>query len=377
VAHDFNNLLVGILANASLLASSLPPANPERRIMSDIVTAAERAAGLTRQLLAYAGKGRFVTEPVNLSALIREINALVQTSIPGKVQVRLELQDDLPPINGDPGQLQQVIMNLIINGAEAIGDQVGLVVVTTGVQDVDAQYAKSVLGQPELAPGKYVVAEVNDSGCGMDEDTLAKIFDPFFTTKFAGRGLGLAAALGIIRGHKGSLKVYSMPGKGSSFKLFFPISPMAASVPAAPTAGTELAGSGTVLIVDDEEVVRKAAKFSLQRYGYDVLAASSGREAIEIFRGAQQRIVLALVDLTMPEMSGEEVVRELQTINPSVRILLSSGFNEVEAVRRFTGKGLAGFIQKPYTSVALGTKVKQILEDRSLTGATSQALPDT
>jgi PAS domain S-box-containing protein len=365
VAHDFNNLLVGILANSSLLANSLSPSNPQRAILAEIVTAAERAAGLTRQLLAYAGKGRFVTEPVNLSALIREINTLIQASIPPRVQVRLELQDDLPPVEGDISQLQQVIMNLVINGGEAIGDKPGLVVVTSGVQEVDKQYADTVSGRSELKPGQYVVVEVNDSGNGMDEETLLKIFDPFFTTKFAGRGLGLAAVLGIVRGHKGALKVYSAPGKGSTFKLFFPVTSAGSAAPAAQVAGAELAGRGTVLVVDDEELVRKAATFTLQRYGYQVLAAASGREAIQIFRNSGQPVTLVLLDLTMPGMDGEEVLRELKLIEPAVRVLLSSGFNEVESVRRFTGKGLAGFIQKPYTAQELGAKVKQILDFQS------------
>jgi two-component system cell cycle sensor histidine kinase/response regulator CckA len=203
--------------------------------------------------------------------------------------------------------------------------------------------------------------EVNDSGCGMDDETLAKIFDPFFTTKFAGRGLGLAAVLGIIHGHKGALKVYSAPGKGSTFKLFFPVTSANFPLPAAQGSGAELAGQGTVLVVDDEEVVRKAATFTLLRYGYQVLGATSGREAIQIFRNRDHQIALVLLDLTMPGMDGEEVLRELRLIEPSIRVLLSSGFNEVESVRRFTGKGLAGFIQKPYTAHALGAKVKQIL----------------
>jgi two-component system cell cycle sensor histidine kinase/response regulator CckA len=362
VAHDFNNLLVGILANASLLSNSVPPSSAQRHISEDIVVAAERASALTRQLLAYAGKGRFVIEPVNLSGLIREVNTLVQTSIPTHVHVRLELKEDLPLIEGDSGQLQQVIMNLIINAAEAIGDKAGLVVVTTNVQDVDEQYAQGVWGRIELAPGPYAVMEVQDSGSGIDEATLERIFDPFFTTKFAGRGLGLAAVLGIVHGHKGALKVYSVPGKGSTFKVFFPISDRALQTPAADVSRPELIGNGTILMIDDEEIVRRAATLTLQRYGYDVLAAANGRDAIDIFRRSDQDIALVLLDLTMPGMNGEEVLRELQAIKPSVRVLLSSGFNEVEAIRHFTGKGLAGFIQKPYSSPALAAKVKQVLD---------------
>jgi len=362
VAHDFNNLLVGILANASLLSNSLPASNPQRQASEQIVVAAERASALTRHLLAYAGKGRFVIEPVNLSSLIREVNTLVQTSIPSTVQVRLELKEDLPLIDGDPGQLQQIVMNLVINAAEAIGDKAGLIVVTTSVQDIDEQYAHTTWGSIELKPGPYAVMEVQDSGVGMDEAVLEKIFDPFYTTKFAGRGLGLAAVLGIVHGHKGAVKVYSAPGKGSTFRVYFPVSQRAPRTQAPDASRPELFGHGTILVIDDEEIVRRAATLTLQRYGYNVLIAANGPEAIDIFRRSDREIVLVLLDLTMPLMNGEEVLRELQAINPSVRVLLSSGFNEVEAIRHFTGKGLAGFIQKPYSAPALAGKVRRVLD---------------
>jgi PAS domain S-box-containing protein len=362
VAHDFNNLLTGILGNASLALDAMHPSSPHRRILEECIRAAERAAQLTRQLLAYAGKGRFVTQPVNLSVLVREISTLIQTSIPRKVQVRLELQDQVPLIEADTGQLQQIVMNLVINGAEAIGDNVGLVVCTTGTQAVDEAYIRTLgLDTDGITPGQYVTLEVHDSGCGMDEATIARIFDPFFTTKFTGRGLGLAAVLGIVRGHKGSLKVYSSPGKGSTFKLLFPALPTSAVVEDSEAAHRELSGNGTVLVVDDEEAVRSTAKNTLEHYGYRAIEVKDGREAVELFRQIADEIALVLLDLTMPYMNGEEVLRELQLIKSDVRVLLSSGFNEVEAVRRFTGKGLAGFLQKPYTSMALAQTIKKIL----------------
>lgn len=362
IAHDFNNLLTGILGNASLAFDSLDPSNPSRRILEECTRAAERAAQLTRQLLAYAGKGRFMTQAVDLSALVREISALIRTSIPSKVQVRLELSDAPPLIEADVGQLQQVIMNLIINGAEAIGDNVGLVVCTTASQSVDEAYIRTLgLQSPQIAPGQYVALEVSDSGCGMDEATISRIFDPFFTTKFTGRGLGLAAVSGIIRAHKGAIKVYSAPGKGSTFKLLFPVVNTGAALPTADAFAHKLQGSGTVLIVDDEETVRSTAKNTLEHYGYKILLAKDGREAVELYKQFAEEIVLVLLDLTMPYMNGEEVLRELKIVRPAVRVLLSSGFNEVEAVRRFTGKGLAGFLQKPYTSAVLAESVKRAI----------------
>ena len=365
VAHDFNNLLTGILGNASLVADSLHPANPNHGILTECIQAAERAAKLTRQLLAYSGKGRFVVEPVNLSALVREISALIHASISRKVQVRLELVDNLPTVEADPGQIQQVVMNLLINGAEAMGDGVGMVVCSTAAQMVDEAYMRTLGAEAQyIAPGPYVALEVHDSGCGMDEATLVRIFDPFFTTKFTGRGLGLAAVSGIVHGHKGAIKVYSSPGKGSTFKVLFPAMSVGNVSQDVDIRGTYDEGiNQTVFIVDDEESVRSTARNTLQRRGYRTLEARDGREALEVFRQFAQEIGLVLLDLTMPYMNGEEVLRELQTIRPGVRVLLSSGYNEVEAVRRFAGKGLAGFLQKPYTAALLAETVKRIIAE--------------
>jgi two-component system, cell cycle sensor histidine kinase and response regulator CckA len=365
VAHDFNNLLVGILGNASLAIETISSNNPARNMLRDVVAAAETAAHLTKQLLAYAGKGRFVIEPVDLSELIRQIQKLIQTSIPRTVQLRLDLQDRLPCVDADLGQLQQLMMNLIINGAEAIGeDKPGAVLVTTGVQNVDEGYIQTALAPSQIEPGTYVTVEVHDTGVGMTDEVIARIFDPFFTTKFTGRGLGLAAVLGIVRGHKGAIKVYSTPGHGTTFKVLFPASghvSSASPAPDTPAAHT----SAMVLVVDDEPVVRRTAKSMLERFGYSVVMAENGREGVELFRVLADKIAVVLLDMTMPVMSGEETFRELRAIRPGVRVVLSSGYNEVEAVRRFTGKGLAGFLQKPYSAAALAEKVRSVIEESS------------
>jgi two-component system cell cycle sensor histidine kinase/response regulator CckA len=369
VAHDFNNLLTGILGNVSLVRDDLAAINPHYRILGECIQAAERAAQLTRQLLAYAGKGRFVTEAINLSALVREISALIQSSISRKVQIRLELAYDLPLIEADAGQLQQVIMNLIINGAEAIGENVGLVVCTTATQTVDELYIRTLGSEGRhVAPGQYVTLEVHDSGCGMSEATLARIFEPFFTTKFTGRGLGLAAVSGIVHGHKGALKVYSSPGKGSSFKVLFPVLSDANAPFVEPAVHFSEGRERMVLIVDDEEAVRSVARNTLQRRGYRTIEAADGREALDVYQRFAAEVSLVLLDLTMPYMNGEEILRELQVLTPSVKVLLSSGFNEVEAVRRFTGKGLAGFLQKPYSSALLAETVRRIIGDETGAG---------
>ena len=360
VAHDFNNLLVGILGNASLALESTSPSNPNYFLLEGVVKAGERAADLTRQLLAYAGKGRFVVELMDPSATIREIAALIQASIPKNVELRLELQDQLPSVEADRAQLHQLVMNLIINGAEAVGEQRGTVTVSNGIQMVDDHYQRTTNSGSEISPGKYVFLEVRDTGKGMDEETIAKIFDPFFTTKFTGRGLGLAAVLGIVRGHRGAIKVYSHPGQGSSFKVLLPAREEVASGLAASPQKKDLTGTGVILLVDDEEVVRRTAKSALQRYGYSVVVAEDGQGAVDLFRNMHDRLSAVVLDMTMPVMSGEDAFEHLRQIDPKVPVILSSGFNEVETIRRFAGKGLAGFIQKPYTAQSLLAKMKDV-----------------
>ncbi len=362
VAHDFNNLLVGIMGNASLVLESLPSSSPNYAPLSHVVQASERAAHLTQQMLAYAGKGRFVSEKIDLSTLVEEISSLIQTSIPKNVQLRLDLGRGLPSIDADPGQIQQLIMNLVINGAEAIGEtHNGTVFVTTDVREIDDAYIlQNFVGEP-MHGGAYVSLEVQDTGCGMTEETKRKIFDPFFTTKFTGRGLGLAAVLGIVKGHRGTIRIYSVPGKGSTFKILLPAVPGVAQPARGLEIQRELRGSGTILVVDDEEVVRTTAKTTLERYGYSVLLAPDGQTGVEMFR-QHDEIILVLLDMMMPVMSGQEAFRQMLTIRPASRVIISSGYNEVEAIRRFTGKGIGGFIQKPYTAAKLARTVKQALD---------------
>ena len=363
IAHDFNNLLTGIIGNASL-ALEESPAKPIRGWLQNVVAAGEQATALTRQLLAYAGKGPFVTQPLNLSELVRETSHLVQTSIPQTVQLHLQLAENLPVIEGDVAQLQQIVMNLVINGAEAIGEgRTGSVTVTTCLQEIDRIYIQQTFAPEEISPGAYIVLEVTDTGCGMDEPTISRIFEPFFTTKFAGRGLGLAATIGIVRRHKGTLKVYSVPGQGSSFKILIPAG-------ASERAGSPLArneqpprGSETILVIDDEEVVRRTARATLERLGYTVVLAENGAKGILRFRECSAKVSLVLLDLTMPGMPGEEVLESLKAIRPDVPVILSSGFSEMEVTRRLSGKGPASFLQKPYTARQLAEQVRSVLDE--------------
>jgi PAS domain S-box-containing protein len=365
VAHDFNNLLTGIMSGASFALDTLPEDHPARSVLETVTRASERAASLTRQLLAYSGKGKFIVEPVDLSSLVREIVGLIQTSIPKTVQLRLDLVRYLPLIEVDSIQIQQLVMNLVINGAEAIGENVGTVAVKTGLEDVGSADAHVLVRGMEIRAGKYVFLEVADTGCGMDATTKLRIFDPFFTTKATGRGLGLAAVLGIVRGHHGAVRVNSAPHQGTTFRILLPVTQ--ASDAETDNDVVQRLSKGTILVVDDEDVVRVVAKATLERAGYAVVLAEDGREAVELFARIGHQIALVLLDMHMPEIAGMDVLQNLEAIRPDVRVLVSSGYSEVEVLRSFSGKGpVGGFIQKPYKSSRLLEAVEAVLETKRL-----------
>jgi len=363
IAHDFNNLLMVMLGNADLALRDLSEVAPARPSVDEIKTAAVRASELTKQMLAYAGKGRFVVEALDLNELIEEMGHLLGVSISKKVVLRYEFADNLPAVEADATQMRQVVMNLITNASEAIGDRSGAISIATGVMEAGREYLGGTYLDEDLPEGYYVFMEVADTGCGMDEKTRSKVFDPFFSTKFTGRGLGLAAVLGIVRGHGGAIKVYSELGKGTTFKVLLPCSerpPQAAPAEGAEPAETRR-DSGLLLVADDEEGVRTIAKRMLEGAGFTVLTAGDGRECVDVFRERADEIAAVLLDMTMPHMDGEETFRELRQIRPDVRVILTSGYNEQEATSRFTGKGLAGFIQKPYRYDDLLAKLREIL----------------
>jgi PAS domain S-box-containing protein len=376
IAHDFNNLLVGILGNTSLALELVPEDSEAQPILKEALAAGERAAALTHQMLAYSGKGRFVVERVDMARLIREILPLIHSAIPRTVELRLDIDRAAPTAEVDVAQVQQLIMNLVINGAEAIPDgQPGAVTVAVSEYDVSTRASQPGAGKPRVAPGRYVCIEVCDNGTGMEEATKARIFDPFFTTKFTGRGLGLAAVSGIVRGHHGHIEVDSFPGQGSVFRILLPAVPgEAAPQPERTEAVFPPAGFGAILVVDDEPMVRQMAQQTLQRRGYDVLVAENGERALDIFRKRGAEIRLVLLDMTMPVMSGEKTLVELRKMRPDTLVVLSSGYNQVDAIQRFAGQGLAGFLQKPYTAAALTTQVAAVLDGKSR-GMESADLP--
>jgi len=249
----------------------------------------------------------------------------------------------------------------VINAAEAYEGRPGLVVVSTRVCRLAEGAIQPVFGLPQLAPGAYICLEVSDKGMGMSEETKSKIFDPFFTTKFAGRGLGLSAVLGIIRAHAGSIEVETEPGSGTAFRVYFPPSEGVARRNEDEAAAADLRGAGTILLVDDEETVRSTATSALESYGYEVVAAYDGESALSVFRRDREKVSLVVLDLTMPVLDGEAVLERLREIDPDVRVVLSTGFSASEATRRFAGKRLCGFLQKPYTVQSLGLCVKNAL----------------
>jgi len=363
IAHDFNNLLTGVLGNASLALMELPRESPVRNFIQQIESSAWRAADLTQQMLAYAGRGKFVIQPINLSRLIEGIAKLFQAVVSKKATLRFEFPLQLPDVAGDATQLRQVAMNLITNASDALGDDIGVIAIRTGVVTADKAYLSTTWLTDDLPEGRYVFLEVSDTGCGMGPATVERIFDPFFSTKFTGRGLGLAALLGIVRGHHGTVKVYSEPGQGTTFKVLFPCveepQPAVTGKSAEPSAWR---GQGLVLVADDEKSVRGLAKTVLRRVGFDAVEAGNGRECLELFREHEGKVVAVLLDLTMPEMNGEETFRELRMLQPDVRVIMMSGYSEGEVATRFAGKGLASVLQKPFHPSELIQTLRRVLE---------------
>jgi len=363
IAHDFNNILTGILGYADLALMDISPVSPAIESIQNVVTAAKRAAELTKQMLAYSGKGKFMVQKLQLSEIVEEMSHLLEVSISKKCILKYNFAQNLLPLEGDATQIRQIIMNLITNASEAIGERSGVIAVTTGMMDCDRAYLSECYLDENLPEGLYVYIEVADTGCGMTKEIQNKIFDPFFTTKFTGRGLGLAAVIGIVRSHKGVIKIYSEPLRGTTFKVMFPVIKLQIEDTEKEKTKQQLwSGQGTILVIDDEKTVRTVAKAMLNKLGFNVITAEGGREGIEIFISHKEEINAVLLDMTMPDMDGEETYRELRRVKSNIKVILSSGYNEQEATDRFSGKGLSGFIQKPYRVDELMETLQKIME---------------
>jgi signal transduction histidine kinase/CheY-like chemotaxis protein len=359
IAHDFNNLLTAMLGNATLARMNVQPSSLADDHLDHIEHAARRAADLCQQMLAYAGKKEVKARATDLSELVRSTAALLRVSLRKNTQLDLRLDASLPATLADPAQIQQIVMNLVINAAEAVGDDPGEIVVTTFQRQVDAAFLRTALRSPELPAGNYVGLEVRDTGGGMTPETLSRIFEPFFTTKFSGRGLGLAAVLGIVQSHRGALFVESKVGHGSTFRLFLQaqVGTTAATSTAVPVASHPML-HGTALVVDDEPAVRDVLAAVLRRHGMTTLLAANGHEALRRFGECENKVDLVLLDLMMPGLSGEETLRVMRSMNHAQRIVVMSGFSEPDARTRCEELGVTEFIEKPFELQTLMAKLK-------------------
>jgi two-component system, cell cycle sensor histidine kinase and response regulator CckA len=367
VAHDFNNLLTSILGYASLSESALPPDTPVKDFLAEIERAGRRASELCQQLLAYAGRGRVVVGPINLSKLVDECVRLARLTVSTRATLSLHLAPDLPHFSGDASQFRQVIMNLVMNASDALGEHEGVITITTGSKPFNRdQLSRGIFGD-QMRPGEYVYLEVTDTGCGMDAATKAKIFDPFFTTKPGGRGLGMAAVLGIVKVHRGSIRVESTPGAGTTLTLVFPCGETTSAPAANPRAPVRV-GEGMILVVDDEEVVRNLTVRMVKSLGFQTREARDGQEAVEVVRRDGATLRAVLLDMTMPRLNGREAYAAIRKIVSNLPVLVMSGYSAAEVVTSFEDRHFVGFLQKPYSQLDLADALNALLNLRGTMG---------
>jgi PAS domain S-box-containing protein len=366
IAHDFNNLLQVVVGNLDVTLMKLPPDAPVRSYIGEGIRAAERAAELSRMMLAYSGKGYLFTKELNLTRLVEESSAMLSAVVPSAISFEFKLDPAIPFVTADAGKLLEVIVNMVSNAAEAIGEAAGLITLSTGVRDFEQAVLNTSRFEEKLAEGRYVWLEVHDTGCGMDGDTAYKLFDPFFTTKFTGRGLGMSAAYGIIRAHKGAFLVESKLGYGTTILFLLPIAghldEQADHPVAVEAVPNHIHGPRTILIVDDEEMIRSVSTAMLGECGFETIEAADGEEALRIFREQGDRIDLVLLDACMPQMDGLMVFKELRRIRPEIKVLLATGYSKQQVAAQFSGLGLNGFIQKPFTLDRLSDGVRRVLK---------------
>jgi two-component system cell cycle sensor histidine kinase/response regulator CckA len=359
IAHDFNNLLTAILANVSLLRLDVASGHPTEGYLADIDIAVRRATDLVHQMLAYSGRGKFIIERTNLNQLVGEMSRLLQSSISKSVKLQLRFEDSLPEIECDRAQIQQIVMNLITNASEAIGDGEGVVTLRTDIVHGDAEYLAEFHHADDIVAGRFVSLEVADNGVGMTPETLERLFEPFFTTKFTGRGLGMSAVLGIIRSHGGAIKVYSETGRGTSVRVLLP-APAASAARATPRQA--IPDRGRVLVVDDEDIVRNAARHILERLGFSVEVAVDGKDALELLARRPTPPTLVLLDLSMPRLNGIECYRALRARYPDLPVILTSGFSQDETIEALAAEAPPRFLQKPLDFDTLRRAVSEALE---------------
>lgn len=348
IAHDFNNLLAAVLGNLNLAQMRLDPADPARRSLDQAEKAVQKATDLTRQMLAYSGRGHFVVKPLSLNEVVSEMTHLLQVTLSKKTELYLDLAPGLPPVLADSAQIQQVVLNLVTNAAEAIGPEDGSITVRTLTETFDRSQLEVLCPTQGLESGSYAILEVTDTGCGMGPELVERIFDPFFTTKPKGHGLGLSAMHGILRAHKAGMIIRSVPGAGTTFRILFPATGEKLETLQPEDSGPRLVFQGLALVADDEPMVLDFAASALESMGFEVIRARDGAEAVVRFLDHRDRIRLALLDLTMPRMDGIETFTELRRLQPSLPIILSSGYDTDAAARDLVAQGEVQFLPKPY-----------------------------
>ena len=369
IAHDFNNLLVGILGNAEVVLDTVGDASRLREPLEEIFRSSERAAELIRQLLAYAGKAELSLQRANLAELTEEMVQLLRSSLSGRAKIAIERGPAAPWIHADVTQIRQVVMNFITNAAEALEGGSGCIRVRTSVMVADRVYLDACHLGDEAAEGEFAVLEVSDDGAGMDREILERIFDPFFTTKFQGRGLGLASTLGVVRSHAGAIRVESEPGGGTTFRVLLPLA-APAEEKGESTRPAPLREGGTILVVDDEDMVRATAASMLSAQGYEVIQASSGREAVELLR--TRRIDSAFLDITMPGMDGVETFEALRAIQAELPVVFMSGHSREEVAQRISGKSRTAQLQKPFRLAEMREAIRVAREPQPGEGPASR-----
>jgi len=365
IAHDFNNLLMSVLGNAALALHESPPHSRLQSLLEQTIKAGQRLAELTGQLLALTGEGGGREEVIDLSAAVDEMRELLTTVVSKRARMEAECPRGLW-IRADATQVRQAVMNLIVNASDSLMGAAGSITVRTSMVNADRGCLDRTYFADALAEGRFACVEVADTGCGMDAETLARIFDPFFTTKSMGRGLGLATTAGIVRRHGGAIAVESEPGRGSVFRLLFPAAAgMRQAEPRQEETEAAVGGSGTILVIDDEEAVRSVARAILPHFGYQVLAACNGSEGIKMFETEGAQVSAVLLDLTMPDLSGEEVLCRLKRLRPELPVVLSSGYRESRKLGGFLREPTVAYLQKPYLPRALLSKISEVMSARS------------
>jgi PAS domain S-box-containing protein len=365
VAHEFNNLLQGMLGSTGLAAQQLPEDSRVHAQLERIEKAAADAAQLTRQMLAYSGKGRFIVEDIDLSELVESMRQLIEATVSRRARLEIEIDPELPLIRADESEIRQVILNLVSNASDALGEEQGTISIAAAAEECGRDRLRATFLGEELPIGRYVRLEVRDTGCGMDAAMLNKIFDPFFSTKFTGRGLGLAAVLGIVRANRGALTVASEAGSGTAIQVLLP-SVFGVSVA---EQEAEFSSDGdveaeTVLVVDDDEVVRSLAQQMLEEAGYTVMTAEDGQQALALFEQSPASFDAVLLDMTMPRMDGEATFKSMCDLRDDVHVIVSSGYSEQAAMERFVDPRPAGFLQKPYRYIELVDTVRRVCRER-------------